>query len=203
MPLRNRVIISCAVFIAAYSIFLFLWIQIKPFYGNILTHAGGSLAGSTAGAELEKVIHEKDTARVTYARTVMRGGNVGEVLLDFKLSVSNYSFNVPLSFGLVAGLFVFFRWRWRYLLEVSFILVFVHILYIYSYCTLNLFKELTKAGLKNPSASVQFTLQFLWAFTDNMVIRFEPFLVSAYLWLRNRAVGSDGQKHSKKMEGAR
>lgn len=195
-------IISCVVFLTAYIIFLLLWIQIKPYYGNLLTHAGGILAGLTAGAELEKVVHEEDMARVSYARTVMSGGNVGEVLLDFKLSVSNYSFNVPISFALAAGLFVFFRWRWRYLLEVSFILVFVHVLYIYSYCTLNLFRELTKAGLKNPSASVQFSLQFLWAFTDNMVIRFEPFLVSAYLWLRNRTSRTD-EKQARKMEGVK
>ncbi len=196
-------IISCAVFIAAYIIFLFIWIQIKPYYGNLLAHVGGFLAGSTAGAELEKVVHEKDTARVTYARTVMSRGNVGEILMDFKISVSNYSFNVPLSFALVAGLFVFFRWRWRYLMEVSLILVLVHVLYIYSYCTLNLFKELTKAGLKDPSASVQFLLQFLWAFTDNMVIRFEPFLVAAYLWLRNRTAQADGKQRLRKLEGAR
>jgi len=202
MPPRNRVIISCTVFLTAYIIFLLLWIQLKPYYGNLLTHTGGILAGLTAGAELEKVVHEEDMARVSYARTVMSEGNVGEVLLEFKLSVSNYSFNVPVSFALAAGLFVFFRWRWKYLLEVLFVLVFVHVLYIYSYCTLNLFRELTKAGLKNPSASVQFSLQFLWAFTDNMVIRFEPFLVSAYLWLRNRASRTD-EKHSRKMEGAK
>jgi hypothetical protein len=28
--------------------------------------------------------------------------------------------------------------------------------------------------------------QFLWSFTDNMVIRFEPFLIGIYVFLRFR-----------------
>lgn len=186
MRLRAKVAVSVCIFMVSYVLLLLLWIQIKPYYGGILTRLGAHLAGATAGAELEKVIQERDVATVSYARTVMKAGNVGEVLMDFKISVSNYSFNVPLSFALMAALFVFFRWHGRYVLEVSLILVLVHILYIYSYCTLSLFREMANAGLKNPGLGLQFSLQFLWAFTDNMVIRFEPFLVAAYLWLRER-----------------
>ena len=189
MRLRTKVTLSFGLFVICYIIFLLLWIQVKPFYGALLTSIGAHLAGITAGAELEKVVQEKDLAKVSYAVTVMRAGNVGEVLMDFRISVSNYSFNVPLSFALTAALFVFFRWHWRYLLEVSLILISVHVLYIYSYCTLNLFKEMARAGLRNPGLPLQFGLQFLWAFTDNMVIRFEPFLVAAYLWLRERGAG--------------
>jgi hypothetical protein len=184
MRLRNKVAVSVCIFVVSYVLLLLIWIQIKPYYGGVLTHLGAHLAGTTAGAELEKVIQEKDVSTVSYARTVMKAGNVGEVLLDFKISVSNYSFNVPLSFALIAALFVFLRWHIRYVLEVSLILVLVHVLYIYSYCTLSLFREMANAGLKNPGLALQFGLQFVWAFTDNMVIRFEPFLVAAYLWLR-------------------
>jgi hypothetical protein len=187
MSMRNRILPACLVFASAYFLFLLMWIQIKPYYGSFLTYLGAHLAGATAGLELDKINHDRDVARITYARTVMSKGNVGEVLLDLRVSVSNYSFNVPLSFAMAAGLFVFFKWRWRYIIEISVFLILVHILYIYSYCTLNGFKELSKAGLEDPSAAVQFLLQFIWAFTDNMVIRFEPFLVAAYLWLRNRA----------------
>ena len=35
-----------------------------------------------------------------------------------------------------------------------------------------------------PPKWVQFTVQFMWGFTDNLIIRFEPFLIAVYLWLR-------------------
>ncbi len=181
MRSRNRIVLSVLIFASCYILFLVLWIRVKPYYGTVLARMGGHLAGYTAGAELEK---GEDLASVSYARTVMKGGNVGEILMEFKISVSNYSFNVPLSLALAAALFLFLRWRWRYLLEMSLLLALVHLLYVYSYCTLNLIKEAAQAGLRNPSALVQFSVQFLWAFTDNMVIRFEPFLVGAYLLLR-------------------
>jgi hypothetical protein len=96
---------------------------------------------------------------------------IDDLLLDLKIEVSKYSFNVPLTFALVAGLFPIFKWQKRSLIE----------------CTLQLFYNLTQVGIKTPSKALQFFLQFMWAFTDNMIIRFEPFLVAIYLWLRNWA----------------
>ena len=186
MRLRNRLIIASSVFCLTYLIFLTLGIQVKPYYGNMLTQVGARLAASTAGLRVEKTQHGKEVATITFARTVLTKKGLGDILLDLKISVSNYSFNVPLTFALVAGLFPFFRWRKRSLIEACFILLFIHLLYIYFFCSLQLLYQLTLAGVKAPPKTVQFLLQFMWTFTDNMVIRFEPFLVAVYLWLRNR-----------------
>jgi len=185
MRQRNRVICGISVFFITYSVVLILWIQVKPYYGNTLTHVGSRLAAWSAGFRVETVHHGKEVATITFAYTVLTKHGMGDILLDVKIAVSQYSFNVPLTFALVAGLFPFFRWRVRSLIEACFILLFIHLLCIYFFCSLQLFYHLAQAGIKTPSKPLQFFLQFMWAFADNMVIRFEPFLVAVYLWFRN------------------
>ena len=166
--------------------FPFLWIQVKPYYGNMLTHVGSRLSAWNAGFRVEKVQHGKEVATITFAYPVVTKHGRGDILLDVKIAVSNYSFNVPLTFALLAGLFPFFRWRIRSFIEACFILLFIHLLYISFFCSLQLFYHLAQAGIKTPSKTVQFFLQFMWAFADNMIIRFEHFLVAVYIWFRNR-----------------
>lgn len=182
---RNRVILGFSIFFLAYLFFLVLWIQVKPYYGHMLTQVGTRLAAWTTGLRVEEIEHGKEVATITFARTVMTRHGIDDLLLDLKIEVSKYSFNVPLTFALVAGLFPIFKWRKRSLIEACFMLLFIHLLYIYFFCTLQLFYNLTQVGIKTPSKALQFFLQFMWAFTDNMIIRFEPFLVATYLWLRN------------------
>ena len=186
MQLRNRIAIGIVVFFLSYLIFLFIWIQIKPYYGDVMTQVGTHLAGWTTGLRVVKVEHGEEVAYVTFGRTVMTKSGLGDIALRIKISVSHYTFNVPLTFALVAGLFVGFKWRFRTILEACFILIIIHLLYIYFFSSLQLLYELTKAGVRDPSKFVQFFFQFMWTFTDNMIIRFEPFLVAVYLWLRNR-----------------
>ncbi len=185
MQRKNRIILGILVFFLSYLVLLMLWLQIKPYYGWMLTQTGSRLAAMTAGLRLERVQQEKEVAAVTFARTVVTGKGLGDLQIELKISVSSYSFNVPLTFALVAGLFCLFKWRKRSLVEAGLILLTVHLLYIYSYCCLELFKYLTQSGMRTTSNALQFFLQFMWAFTDNMIIRFEPFLVAVYLWLRN------------------
>jgi len=186
MRLRNKIFLGIALFLVSYPVFLVLWIQIKPYYGYALTGVGARLAAVTTGLELENVRHGEEKAEVSFTDLVMTGEGLGEIFLDLKIAVSDYSFNVPLTFALVAGLFPFFRWRKMTLVEACLILILIHLSYIYFFCILQLFHKLTLAGIRTTSRPVQFFLQFMWTFTDNMVIRFEPFLVAVYLWLRNR-----------------
>jgi hypothetical protein len=186
MRQRNSIIWGIVLFFITYSVVLILWIQVKPYYGNTLTHVGSRLAAWSAGFRVETVHHGKEVATITFAYPVLTKHGMGDILLDVKIAVSQYSFNVPLTFALVAGLFPFFRWRARSLIEACIILLFIHLLYISFFCSLQLFYHLAQAGIKTPSKPLQFFLQFMWAFADNMVIRFEPFLVAVYLWFRNR-----------------
>ena len=199
MRQKNSVIWGIGIFVVTYSIFLILWIQVKPHYGNMLTHVGSRLSAWSAGACVEEVRHGNEVATITFAYPVVTKQRRGDILLDVKVAVSSYSFNVPLTFALLVGLFPLFRWRIRYLIEACFILLFIHLLYISFFCSLQLFYHLAQAGIKTPSKTVQFCLQFMWAFTDNMIIRFEPFLVAVYLWFRNRkGIRRERRKRTKK-----
>jgi len=186
MRQRNSVILGISIFSIAYLVFLILWMQVKPYYGNMLTHVGSRLSAWSAGACVESMHHGKEVATITFAYPVVTQQGRGDILLDVKIAVSQYSFNVPLTFALLAGLFPLFRWRVRSLIEACFILLFIHLLYISFFCSLQLFYHLAEAGIKTPSKPLQFFLQFMWAFADNMIIRFEPFLVAVYLWFRNK-----------------
>jgi hypothetical protein len=182
---RNRFVLAILLFLLSYPLFLVIWIYVKPFYGTGLTHIGTGLAVLTMGGVVEKIVTDKEDASVTLVRSFITNHGMTDMVLDLKLSVSKYSFNVPLTFALIASLLPIFRWRKRTLFEAVLILVFVHLLYIYSYCCLQMYNSFIISGIQVQSNVSRFFWEFFWAFTDNMVIRFEPFLVAMYLWLRN------------------
>jgi hypothetical protein len=78
--------------------------------------------------------------------------------------------------------------------EALAILVSVHFLYVFSLDTKELTEVFMDRGLEAHSVPRLFVYQFLWGFIDNMVIRFEPFLIGFYMFLRFR---KDGLKAGK------
>ncbi len=193
----NKILIGVLTFAVVYVISLLLWIQVKPYYGYLLAQVGARPAGWTTGLKVETIrIDQKDVV-VSFAGPVLTKQGLDEMVADLKIHVAQFSYNVPLTIALVAGLFPFFHWRKRYVLEISAILVFVHLIFIYLFCTQQLFYGFWKSGMRAHSSSFQqFILEFSWAFTQNLVIPFEPFLVAVYLWLRGRE-----KSDSKTMQG--
>jgi hypothetical protein len=181
---KNKIFLAVGVFFLSYALFLAIWVQVKPFYGSLLAHVGAPLAAWTTGARLDEIVHGKEVADLIFYYFAVTSQGSGDVLIDVKIAVSNYSFNVPLTFSLIAALFVFFRWRPGALLEAGLILVLIHLSYIYFHCTLQIFYQLAMGQIFVPPKWVQFLLQFMWGFTDNLIIRFEPFLITVYLWMR-------------------
>ncbi len=173
-----------AVFFISYLALLLLWVQAKPYYGNFLAHVGAQLSAWTTGSRLAAVRQESEIAEISFLHYATTRDGSGDVMLKVRISVSNYSFNVPLTFALIAGLLMVFHWRAGSILESCLILMAIHLAYIYFYCTLQIFYQLAMGHVMAPAKWVQFLLQFLWSFTDNLIIRFEPFLIAVYLWLR-------------------
>ena len=198
MRRKNRTVLAVAVFFLAYLLLLFTWVHVKPYYGNFLAHIGAQLSAWTTGARLSQVSQDKEIADISFLYYAVTDTGSGDVMLNVKISVSNYSFNVPLTFALIAGLFVVFRWSAGSILESCLILMAIHLGYIYFYCTLQIYYQLAVAHIMAPPKWIQFLLQFLWGFTDNLIIRFEPFLIAVYLWLsqmlRVRAAASDSSQ---------
>lgn len=184
MQLKNKILFSILIFLLSYPIFLFVWINVKPYYGSGMSRLGAHLSAYTMGSSVKKITVDKEDAQVRFIRSFYRGNDLADLVVDLKLSVSKYSFNVPLYLALIASLFPIFRWRKRSLVEALFILLFIHLLYVYSFCSLQLYYAFLKAGIKVKTMGSQFFWEFLWGFTDNMAIRFEPFLLTIYIWFK-------------------
>jgi hypothetical protein len=185
MPPKSKIALACCVFLISYCLFLLAWVQVKPYYGRVLTRFVSQVIAGTTNFKVDKFRHEREKAQITFSRPVLTRQGFGDLVLDLTIPVSNYTFNTPLTFALLAGLFVIFRWPLRHFIGVCLILLGIHLMYVYTYCTFQLFFYLAQGGFKILSRPVQLFIEFLWSFTDNMVVRFEPFLVFLYLWLMN------------------
>lgn len=91
----------------------------------------------------------------------------------------------------MVGLYPILRKRLRGYIEAVLILMTVHLIYITSLEAKELTYVFVLKGLESASSLKIILFEFLWGFTDNMMIRFEPFLIGAYLFLRFKARKTD------------
>jgi len=134
--------------------------------------------------EITEIVRNKDIISVGLIPANTGLSQVVQTIID--IPTSNYAFNVPLSLAIMAAFYPFIKSKWIYL-EALTILVFVHFLFVFSLEGEKLTQILTIHGYEEPSRVAQIFWEFLWGFVDNMVVRFEPFLIGAYLFfMRNR-----------------
>jgi len=181
--LKRRIFITVLLFLVSYFIFLLLWIQVKDHYGYAVTSVVSELIPLIQNVRFEEMRTEKGLIVVTFSRPIKRQG---DLLMDILVKTSSYTFNAPLTFGIMAALFPIIRNRWRAYLEALAILFGVHFLYVFSLESNQLTTFLMQRGLEAVSRVRLYGYQFLWQFTDNMVIRFEPFLIGFYMFIRFR-----------------
>lgn len=132
----------------------------------------------------EEMTEKKDIISGTFSRPLPE--SKFDVLIDIPIKTSSYTFNVPLTFAIMAALFPFITRKGRAYAEVLFILFGVHLLYVFSLEANSLTKFLIERGWDVIGRPRLFAYQFLWEFTNNMVIRFEPFLIGFYMFIRFR-----------------
>ncbi len=187
MYLRNKITTAIAIFIISYIVFLFLWIPAKPFYGKIIGIISAEMAAITTGVEIKKSQFDQEKIKVTFTLPYLIYGEkrIKGVEIDTMIGISSFAFNIPLTFSLIFALLPLIKWKKINLIEAISILVIIHILFAYSYFCTHIFYSLAKTGVRSLTSTKQMFWEFLWTFTDNMIIRFEPFLLSAYIWLRN------------------
>ena len=160
MPLKNKIRPAVGLFIIVYIVTLLIWVQIKPVYGRLLTRVAAGAAVVQTGFKVKSVQQDADVTRLTLSRTVIQKRGIGDFLMELKLNVSNYTFNVPLTLAIIAGLYPLFGWRKKNIPEIAVILIGIHFLYIYSFCILRIFETMTQAGMTTTSSAFQFLLQF-------------------------------------------
>lgn len=175
---------AVGIFFAVYLISLVLWIQVKDSYGYAMTLTASKLAAGLKSARLEEISREKGTLQATFIPS--RDPNV---LIDIPVNTSFYTFNAPLTFAIMGALYFVLERRKRAYSEALAILVSVHLLYVFALEAKELTEVLMARGMEAQSTPRLAAYQFIWGFIDNMVIRFEPFLIGLYMFLRFRKVG--------------
>jgi len=179
-PDLKKALLSCAIFAMAYLASLLLWTQVEPFYGLLVTHLSSGITAFLRGLRVDSVALKGGTVLATLARPMGYGN---EMLIDLPVKTAAYSFNVPLSLAVAAALFPHLQKRARACLETGVMLVAIHLLFVVSSQNWEITRLLIQKGLASGGLPAALS-QFLWVFTNNLVVRFEPFLVGIYLFAR-------------------
>ena len=170
------------IFFVSYLISLLVWIQVKDYYANAVTYLSSQLVTTIKDVHFEELTRHENLFQATFSPR--RYGS--DILIDIPVKTSSYTFNAPLTFAIMSALYLFIRRRKRAYAEALAILFAVHFLYVFSFEAKVLTEVMINRGLEAASKPHQFFFQFLWGFTDNMVIRFEPFLIGFYMFVRFR-----------------
>ena len=181
-PSLRQILKTALIFLISYFVFLILWIQVKDSYGYGMTMIASKITASMKELEIDAVDPNTERVQVTFSPHRINR----DILIDIPVRTNTYTFNSPLTFAIMASLYPFIRKRPRAYAEALVLLFFVHLLFIFTYELKELTNVLTSMKMKTDNSVTKFIYEFLWGFTDNMVIRFEPFLIGFYLFARFR-----------------
>ena len=183
--LKSIIIKATVIFVVSFIVFLIPWLLIiNSYYGMFIAKIASYFISIVKDVEITEIIRNKDIISVGLIPANTGLSQVVQTIID--IPTSNYAFNVPLSLAIMAAFYPFIKSKWIYL-EALAILVFVHFLFVFSLEGEKLTQILTIHGYEEQNSVTQIFWEFLWGFVDNMVVRFEPFLVGAYLFfMRNR-----------------
>jgi|GEM_PF-1249430 len=192
--IKKKLIVSLAIFAVSYVIFLFLWLAIQNHYGKGLLFISSHLTAKVKDISFDFIKAQEDDK---FASRFFIPGRVKgfDILISFDFSL--FTYNAPLTFAIMAALFLFIKNHFRAYAEVLVILFAVHFFYIFLSQAGRISWILDKNNLEKSSEVSLFIWQYLWAFIDAMVIRFEPFLIGIYLYLRFPASAISPAKNEK------
>jgi len=168
------------VFLTAYFVSLLVWLPIKGGYGYVTTAIASKLAAGLTDAKVEEISTAKDVVQVTFTPLRKRS----DMLVDIPVPTSSYTFNMPLTAGIMAALYPFIARKARAYSEALTMLFGVHLLFVFSLEAKELTEVFIRQGLVVSSIPRIAAYQFLWGFVDNMIIRFQPFLIGFYVFIR-------------------
>jgi hypothetical protein len=182
-PRHRRVLVRTVLFfLASYMLSLVIWIQIKDGYGYAMTVTASKFAAALKDARLDGTRRENDSIRATF--TSLKADT--DMLVDITVKTSSYTFNAPLTFAIIASLSPFLARKKKACAEALGLLLLIHFLYIFSLEAKGLTEVFIDRQIEPKSVFRLGFYQFLWGFTDNMVIRFEPFLIGFYMFMSFR-----------------
>lgn len=180
-PRYKTALAAAAIFLCVYLLSLVSWLQVKDYYGYAVTYIASKGLMLIKDVRLEEMTLEKDVIQPTFSH--LRHDNV---LIDIPIKTSTYIFNAPLTFAIMAALYLFITRRPRAYAEALLMLLLIHLLFVFSLGAKELTEIFIDRKLEKMSLQRLFAYQFLWGFVDNMAIRFEPFLIGFYIFIRFR-----------------
>ena len=182
--LKSSILKASLIFVVSYVLFLVVWLGVKGYYGEVITTISSYAVSVVKNADVVDISREKDVVTIGFIPKKFGVSQVYKTSID--VPISNYTFNVPLTLAIMAAFFPFIRSK-RLYLEALLILILVHILFVFTLEVERLTDAFVSQGYEKPSDVKKAFWEFLWGFLDNMVVRFEPFLIGAYLFFfRNR-----------------
>jgi len=131
-------------------------------------------------AQLEDIVKGNDLIHTSFRSLSKKQG----MLIPTTIPTYVYTSNVPMTFAVMASLFLFTRRKIRACTEALLILFAIHLLYVFSFETMQLTYTFMKYGIETPDKFKYTFYQFLWAFTDFMFVRFGAFFIGIYTYLR-------------------
>jgi len=177
---KSIIIKTAVIFVVSYIISLLIWLVIKGYYGMAITTIASYLVSLVKGLDITEIVRNKDIISVGFIPD--QYGLTQVIKTTIYIPISNYTFNAPLTFAIMAAFYPFIKRKWLYA-EALAILIFVHFLFVFTLEGQKITTVMTAQGFENPGNVTIIFWEFLWGFVDNMVVRFEPFLIGAYLFL--------------------
>jgi len=181
-PQRKGLLLSTIlIFFASYLMSLVLWMQVKDRYSQGVIYVASHLVTIIKEIEFVEMSEQgRDVIQVTFKP---QRHNVSG-LIRIPVRTSLYTFNAPLTFGIMAALYPFIRRRKRAFCEALAILFVIHLLTVFSYEAAQVTLVFAKKGFDAVNKVCIAAYLFLWQFIENMVTKFEPFLIGLYLYFR-------------------
>jgi hypothetical protein len=181
LSFRKKIVLSILGFIVFYAISLVFWLNVQDFYGRGILTMASHLSAKVKNVDFETIVTRKDGTQG--ARFYISRKGKGATII-FKFDVSQFTYNAPLTFGIMAALSLFISRHVRAYAESVIMLFAIHFFYVFTSEAGRITYILARNRLEGASELGQFVWQYAWGFLDAMCIRFEPFLIGFYLIVR-------------------
>jgi hypothetical protein len=178
---RKKIVLSLLGFIVFYAISLVFWLNVQDYYGRGILTIASHVSAKVKNVDFETIVTRKDGTQG--ARFYISRKGKGATII-FKFDVSQFTYNVPLTFGIMAALSLFISRHVKAYAESLIMLFTIHLFYVFTSEAGRITYILAQNRLEAVSEFGQFVWQYAWGFLDAMVIRFEPFLIGFYLIVR-------------------
>lgn len=174
---------AVSVFCVVFAITLIIWLWIKPYYAKIMVTTGSHLAAAFMDAKVLECKNVKGGVQVDMAYFAPALNSIREFAFSDILITDRYSFNIPLTLAILASITTIVRLPWLSIVEGIIFISSGHLLWIISFLLVNVKSFVIREQHWQMTAEPNMFTNFIWQFSDNMLIRFEPFIIPAVLWM--------------------